>query len=49
VIVFPSWNDKFMSFDQLKEKARKLINLVLLRTVGVIFSDDEDRTIQYIK
>jgi len=26
VIVSPSWNDKFMSFDKLKEKARKLIN-----------------------
>jgi|CXWL01.1.fsa_nt_gi hypothetical protein len=25
VIVSPSWNDKFMSFDQLKNKARKLI------------------------
>ncbi len=26
VIVSPSWNDKFMSFDKLKNKARKLIN-----------------------
>ena len=26
VIVSPSWKDKFMSFDQLKKKARKLIN-----------------------
>jgi len=26
VIVSPSWNDKFMPFDQLKNKARKLIN-----------------------
>ena len=26
VIVSPSWNDKFSSFDKLKEKARKLIN-----------------------
>lgn len=26
VIVSPSWNDKFKSFDELKNKARKLIN-----------------------
>ena len=26
VIVSPSWNDKFLSFDKLKNKARKLIN-----------------------
>jgi len=26
VIVSPSWNDKFTSFEKLKEKARKLIN-----------------------
>ena len=26
VIVSPSWNDKFSSFDELKEKARKLIS-----------------------
>lgn len=26
VIVSPSWNDKFLSFDELKNKARKLIN-----------------------
>ncbi len=26
VIVSPSWNDKFKSFDDLKNKARKLIN-----------------------
>jgi len=28
VIVSPSWNDKFIPFDQLKKKVRKLINLV---------------------
>ncbi len=26
VIISPSWNDKFMPFDQLKEKARDMIN-----------------------
>ena len=40
---------------KFKEYVRKLIefcnenNIILLRTVGVIFSDDEKRITQYIK